>query len=728
MALSPNFQTNQIKTGFPARGRLKVSASTKLKPTNVKSRKSHMTTQTLLIELLTEELPPKALNNLGNHFAASVAEGLEKAQLIDGAAEFTAYASPRRLAVQIKNVKSVQADQKIVKKGPAVANAMKDGAPTKALEGFARGAGAKIEDLTIVHDGKQDVYAYEYVQTGKPLGELLEDIINQAVKKLPIPKVMRWGSSTFTFVRPVHGLVVLHGGDIVDVSVLGLQSGNQTLGHRFLSSGEITIENADSYAAQMREQGKVVASFAERKAAIQTALNEQAGRLKATVAADEALLDEVTALVEWPVVLEAGFEEHFLAVPQECLILTMQQNQKYFPLLDQNGKLMNRFLLVSNLQTEDPSHIIQGNERVLRARLSDAEFFYKQDQKATLESRLPKLENVVYHNKIGSQAERIERLQSIAAHIAKALGADAAAAERAARLAKADLVTEMVGEFPELQGTMGKYYARLDGETEEIAKAVEQHYQPRFAGDNLPNGKVATAVALADKLETLVGIWGIGLIPTGDKDPYALRRAALGILRMLMQYGLDVNELIQTTFDSFPKGLLNEKTPSETADFMQARLAVLLQNDYPQDIVAAVLAKQPRRLDDLTAKLQAVAAFKQLPEAAALAAANKRVQNLLKKADAELGEVNENLLQQDEEKALYAAAQGLQPKIAAAVAEGNFQTALSELASVKPQVDAFFDGVMVMAEDPAVKQNRLNLLNCLAEQMNAVADIALLGE
>ena len=427
------------------------------------------------------------------------------------------------------------------------------------MEGFARGAGAKIEDLTIVHDGKQDVYAYEYVQTGKPLGELLEDIINAAVKKLPIPKVMRWGSSTFTFVRPVHSLIVLHGGDIVNVSVLGLQSGNKTLGHRFLSSGKITIENADSYAAQMREQGKVEASFAERKAAIQTALNEQAGRLNATVAADEALLDEVTALVEWPVVLEAGFEEHFLAVPQECLILTMQQNQKYFPLLDQNGKLMNRFLLVSNLQTEDPSHIIQGNERVLRARLSDAEFFYKQDQKATLESRLPKLSSVVYHNKIGSQAERIERLQSIAAHIAKALGADAAAAERAARLAKADLVTEMVGEFPELQGTMGKYYARLDGETEEIAEAIEQHYQPRFAGDNLPNGKVATAVALADKLETLVGIWGIGLIPTGDKDPYALRRSALGILRMLMQYGLDVNELIQTAFNSFPQGLLNEK-------------------------------------------------------------------------------------------------------------------------------------------------------------------------
>ncbi len=685
-------------------------------------------TQTLLIELLTEELPPKALNNLGNHFAAAVAEGLEKAQLVQGDAQYTAYASPRRLAVQVQNVKAVQDDQHVVKKGPAVANAMKNGAPTKALEGFARSCGADIGSLKIVHDGKQDVYAHEFTQAGKPLAGLLEDIINQAVKKLPIPKVMRWGSSTHTFVRPVHGLVILHGANVVPANVLGLQSGNTTVGHRFLSDGLITIENADSYAEQMREQGKVIASFAERKNAVQTALNQHAGRLNATVAADEALLDEVAALVEWPVVLEAGFEAHFLEVPQECLILTMQQNQKYFPLLDANGKLMNRFLLVSNLEASDPSHIIHGNERVLRARLSDAEFFYKQDQKNTLESRLPKLANVVYHNKIGSQAERIERLQSIAAHTAAALGADRAQAERAARLAKADLVTEMVGEFPELQGTMGKYYARLDGEHAAIADAIEQHYRPRFAGDALPESPVATAVALADKLETLVGIWGIGLIPTGDKDPYALRRAALGILRMLMQHGLDVNDLIQTAFASFPQGLLNDKTPAEVADFMQARLAVLLQNDYPQDIIAAVLAKRPGRLNDLAARLDAVAAFKTLPEAAALAAANKRVQNLLKKADAELGAVNEALLQQDEERALYAAAQSMQPKIEAALARQDFQTALSELAAVKPQVDAFFDGVMVMADDAAVKQNRLNLLNQLSQQMNAVADIALLGE
>ena len=685
-------------------------------------------TQTLLIELLTEELPPKALNSLGNHFAQFIADGLEKAQLLDGAAQFTAYASPRRLAVSVANVKAVQTEQHIVRKGVSVAAGMKDGVPTKALEGFARSCGVEIGSLKIIHDGKQDVYAHEFTQAGQTLAALLGEIINNAIKKLPIPKVMRWGSSTHTFVRPVHGLVVLHGADVVPVSVLGLDSRRQTLGHRFLSQGEIVFAQADDYAKQLAEQGKVIANFAERKAQIQAALNAQAASLKATVAADDALLDEVTALVEYPVVLQAEFEEHFLAVPQECLILTMQQNQKYFPLLDQNGKLMNRFLLVSNLQTADPSHIIHGNERVLRARLSDAEFFYKQDQKATLESRLPKLEHVVYHNKIGSQAQRIERLQTIAAHIAKALDADVAAAERAARLAKADLVTEMVGEFPELQGTMGKYYALLDGEQPEIATAIEQHYQPRFAGDKLPENAIATAVALADKLETLVGIWGIGLIPTGDKDPYALRRAALGVLRMLMNSPLSINDLLNTVAAQFPKDLLADNTVAEVADFMQARLAVLLQNDYAQDTVAAVLAQRPDRLDDLADKFQAVESFKKLPEAAALAAANKRVQNLLKKADAQLGAVQENLLQEDAECALFAATQALRPTVQNALAQHDFQAALTALAAVKPQVDAFFDHVMVMAEDAAVKQNRLNLLNELATLMNAVADISLLSE
>ncbi len=685
-------------------------------------------TQTLLIELLTEELPPKALNNLGNHFAQSIADGLEKAQLLDGAAQFTAYASPRRLAVSVANVKAVQAEQHIVRKGVSVAAGTKDGVPTKALEGFARSCGVEIGSLKIIHDGKQDVYAHEFTQAGQTLAALLGEIINNAIKKLPIPKVMRWGSSTHTFVRPVHGLVVLHGADVVPVNVLGLDSRRQTLGHRFLSQGAIVFAQADDYAQQIAEQGKVIASFAERRAAIKNELDKVSGSLNATVAADDALLDEVTALVEYPVVLQAEFEEHFLAVPQECLILTMQQNQKYFPLLDQNGKLMNRFLLVSNLQTADPSHIIHGNERVLRARLSDAEFFYKQDQKATLESRLPKLEHVVYHNKIGSQAQRIERLQTIAAHIAEQLSADRATAERAARLAKADLVTEMVGEFPELQGTMGKYYALLDGEQPEIATAIEQHYQPRFAGDKLPENAIATAVALADKLETLVGIWGIGLIPTGDKDPYALRRAALGVLRMLMNSPLSIQDLLHTVAAQFPKDLLAANTVAEVADFMQARLAVLLQNDYAQDTVAAVLAQRPDRLDDLADKLQAVESFKKLPEAAALAAANKRVQNLLKKADAQLGAVQENLLQEDAERALFTATQALRPTVQNALAQHDFQAALTALAAVKPQVDAFFDHVMVMAEDAAVKQNRLNLLNELATLMNAVADISLLSE
>ncbi|WP_369587910.1 glycine--tRNA ligase subunit beta [Kingella oralis] len=685
-------------------------------------------TQTLLIELLTEELPPKALNNLGNHFAQSIAEGLEKAQLIDGAAQFTAYASPRRLAVSVANVKPVQAEQHIVRKGVSVAAGMKDGVPTKALEGFARSCGVEIGSLKIINDGKQDVYAHEFTQSGQTLAALLGEIINTAIKKLPIPKVMRWGSSTHTFVRPVHGLVALHGADVVPVNVLGLDSGRQTLGHRFLSQGAIIFAQADDYAQQIAEQGKVIASFAERRAAIKAALDKVSGSLNASVAADDALLDEVTALVEYPVVLQAEFEAHFLAVPQECLILTMQQNQKYFPLLDKNGKLMNRFLLVSNLETADPSHIIHGNERVLRARLSDAEFFYKQDQKATLESRLPKLEYVVYHNKIGSQAQRIDRLQTIAAHIAEQLGADRATAERAARLAKADLVTEMVGEFPELQGTMGKYYAVLDGEQPEIAAAIEQHYQPRFAGDKLPESPIATAVALADKLETLVGIWGIGLIPTGDKDPYALRRAALGVLRMLMNSPLSINDLLTTVAAQFPRDLLAANTVTEVADFMQARLAVLLQNDYAQDTVAAVLAQRPDRLDDLADKLQAVESFKKLPEAAALAAANKRVQNLLKKADAQLGAVQENLLQEDAERALFAATQALRPTVQAALAKHDFQAALTALAAVKPQVDAFFDNVMVMADDAAVKQNRLNLLNELSQLMNAVADISLLGE
>ncbi|MGO3859601.1 glycine--tRNA ligase subunit beta [Neisseriaceae bacterium CLB008] len=679
---------------------------------------------TLLIELRTEELPPKALEKLGASFAQSLQEELVKAQLIDADAACHAFASPRRLAVMINDVKDMQADQQVLRKGPSTKAAMKDGQPTPALLGFARSCGAEVADLHIVNDGKQDVYAYEFLQAGQPLAALISDMIQVAVKKLPIPKVMRWGSSTHQFVRPVHGLVIMHGSQLVPGSVLGLDSQNWTLGHRFLSTEPVVFAQAQDYARQMHEEGKVIASFEARRALINQHLNSAAAGLNASIAADADLLNEVTALVEWPVVLEAGFDAEFLAVPQECLILTMQQNQKYFPLLNTEGKLINRFLLVSNLEAKDPSHIIQGNERVLRARLSDAAFFFEQDQKQPLESRLPKLANVVYHNKLGSQLERIERIKTLAVAIAGQLGADVAKTERAAALAKADLVTGMVGEFPELQGTMGKYYAQHDQEDAVVAAAIEQHYQPRFAGDALPQSKEATAVALADKLEALVGIWGIGLIPTGDKDPYALRRSALGILRMLLGSPLNLKSLIQAAQDSLKGYTLSADTAEKVYEFMLARLGHLLEHDYSQDVIAAVLSKQPEVLDTLIAKLQAVTEFKTLAEAAALASANKRVQNLLKKTDGDLGSVDVALLSLPAEQALQQAMDQVLPQVQAHLNDHAYTQALSALTSLKAPVDGFFEDVMVMDPDPALKQNRLNLLNQLAQALNAVANIA----
>ena len=683
----------------------------------------------LLIELRTEELPPKALNLLGESLASAVVEGLAKAQLISEVADYQVFAAPRRLAVLVNNVKTIQADQQIIKKGPSLAAGMKDGEPTKALLGFARSNQISIEQLSQINDGKQIVFAYEYKQSGLPLSALLSEILNQAIKKLPIPKVMHWGSSTFTFVRPVHGLMMIHGSTIVPGSVLGLVSQNWTLGHRFLSTDKIVINQAADYARKLFEEGKVIASFAERKAKIEQGLRQEAAELNAEVAFADGLLDEVTALVEWPVVIQAGFDERFLQVPQECLILTMQQNQKYFPLLNAEGKLINRFLLVSNLEADNPVHIIEGNERVLRARLSDAEFFFKQDQKATLTSRLPKLANVVYHNKLGSLAERAERITALSGTIANMLGADVAKAQRAATLAKADLLTDMVGEFPELQGTMGKYYALHDGENIDIAIAIEQHYWPRFANDSLPDNIIGTVVALADKLETLVGIWGIGLIPTGDKDPYALRRSALGILRMLMQHNLPLLPVLQAALNTFPTEQLAENTVTEVQDFMRARLAVLLQNTYAQDVVEAVLNGNVENLGEVVARLNAVSAFKKLPEAAALAAVNKRVHNLLKKVQiSTLPSINTALLQQKAEQNLYQATKNVAEDIQAALSTKDFHQALVVLTGIKEKVDAFFADVMVMADEEQIRNNRLALLQLLSQQMNAVANIALLNE
>ncbi|MBQ1837462.1 MAG: glycine--tRNA ligase subunit beta, partial [Neisseriaceae bacterium] len=611
----------------------------------------------LIIELLTEELPPKALKNLSQHFAATISQGLFDARLIDNAENHTAFATPRRLAVLVPNVKGVQPDIQVVKKGPSVANALQNGEPTKALQGFMRSCGAELSALKVVNDGKQDVYAFEYTQHGKSLAELLGEILQTAVKKLPIPKVMRWGSSTHTFVRPVHKLLVLHGNQTLPVSVLGLDSGNTTLGHRFLSSGEIIINHADEYEKTLLEQGSVIASFNQRKHNIQAALNQLADKHNASVAADDSLLEEVTALVEYPIVLQGEFEQHFLGVPQECLILTMQQNQKYFPLLDANGKLTHRFLMVSNMKAANPEYIIKGNERVLRARLSDAQFFFEQDKKRMLESRLPKLTHVVYHNQLGSQAERIVRLIDISVYVAGQIGADVAQTLRAAELCKADLVSEMVGEFPELQGIMGHYYALNDGLDNTIALAIEEHYLPRFAGDRLPESLVGTAVALSDKLETLVGIWGIGLKPTGDKDPYGLRRNALGVLRMAMKHNLTVSDLVQIAFDTFEKGKLADTTVAEILEFMDARLSIMLQNDYAHDEVAAVLAVKTGNLGDIPARLSAVSHFKKMPEAQALSAANKRVSNILKKNAVSLNEIQieDALLVEQAEKDLYAA-------------------------------------------------------------------------
>ena len=682
----------------------------------------------LLIELLTEELPPKALKNLSQHFAATISQGLFDARLIDHAENHTAFATPRRLAVLVPNVKGVQPDMQIVKKGPSVANAMQNGEPTRALQGFMHSCGAELSALKIINDGKQDVYAFEYTQHGKSLAELLGEILQTAVKKLPIPKVMRWGSSTHTFVRPVHKLLVLHGNQTLSVSVLGLDSGNSTLGHRFLSSGEIVIDHADNYEQILFNQGKVIASFEQRKANIQAALNQLAAQYHASVAADNGLLEEVTALVEYPVVLQGEFEQHFLSVPQECLILTMQQNQKYFPLLDTNGKLTHRFLMVSNMQAENPEHIIKGNERVLRARLSDAQFFFEQDKKRTLESRLPKLTHVVYHNQLGTQADRIVRLIDIAVYIAGQMNADVAQTLRAAELCKADLVCEMVGEFPELQGIMGHYYALNDGLDEVVANAIEEHYLPRFAGDRLPESPVGVSVALADKLETLVGIWGIGLKPTGDKDPYGLRRNALGILRMAMQHNLTLSSLVQIAFDTFEKGKLADTTVSEVLEFMDARLAIMLQNDYAHDEVAAVLAVKTSNLGDIPARLSAVSHFKKLAEAQALSAANKRVSNILKKNAVSLNEIQieDALLVEPAEQDLYTAVSTIAQRVQPSLANKDFQAALTALAQLKAPIDAFFDSVMVMADDSRIRHNRLNLLAFIQKQTNAVADIGLL--
>ena len=698
-----------------------------------------MSNHTLLLELFTEELPPKALAKLGEAFAAGITHGLQSRHLLSPNSVITSYATPRRLAVSITQVLPVSPDKTLREKVLPVSVALdKDGLPTAPLQKklAALSASSGVAEISLAQleraaDGKADSFFFTYSAAGVPLQQGLQAALEEAVAKLPIPKLMSYqrpDGTTVQFVRPVHSLLALHGADIIGLTLLGLNAGRTTAGHRFLSKGELRIEQADSYSLVLREQGKVIASVAERKETIRSALLAAAGA--DTTLMPEALLDEVTALVEWPVVYACEFETEFLTVPQECLILTMQTNQKYFALTDAQGKLRSRFLIVSNLATDTPQHIIVGNERVVRPRLSDAKFFFEQDKKKRLIDRLPGLANVVYHNKLGTQAQRTERVTALSVKIAKSLCYDTALAERGALLAKTDLLTDMVGEFPELQGIMGSYYARHDGEHAEVAQVMSEHYQPRFAGDALPSTASGTAVALADKLETLVGIWGIGLAPTGDKDPFALRRHALGVLRMLVEkrLPLSLQQLLSDTAGLFADNAQFKDPSAEVAVFLYDRLRGLLrERGFAANEIEAVVAQCPDSLANIIDRLHAVKIFAALPAAESLSAANKRITNILKKTTQSAGAVQPALLQEAAEQRLYQDMTALKPQVDSAFAQGDFAATLGALAHVREAVDGFFTDVMVMAEDPELRANRIALLSELHGMMNQVADISKLA-
>ena len=703
-----------------------------------------MNAQNLLVELFVEELPPKALKKLGDAFAGVLFDQL-KAQglLASSESRVTAYASPRRLAAHITEVLPQAEDKAVSQKlMPVSVGLDAEGKPTPALLKKLAALGADesaVAGLKRQGEGKAEALYYASTVKGAQLADGVQKALDEAIAKLPIPKVMRYqlqdGWTSVHFVRPAHGLVVMHGTQVlIGVKALGLTAGNTTHGHRFEAKAEpVVIQSADSYAEQLREEGAVIASFAERRADIVRQLQAAAERIGGGVRPieDEALLDEVTALVERPNVLVCEFEKEFLAVPQECLILTMKANQKYFPLLDANGKLTHQFLIVSNISPADASAVIGGNERVVRPRLADAKFFFDQDRKKTLESRVEGLGKVVYHNKLGTQGERVERVRAIAKAIAQQLG-DAQLvqqADLAAKLAKTDLVTDMVGEFPELQGIMGRYYALNDGLDVAVADAIEDHYKPRFAGDELPRGDAGVVVALADKLETLVGMFGIGNLPTGDRDPFALRRHALGVIRMLVEKNLplELHALLQSAVPAFGDKITDATAQLE--DFFFDRLSVSLREQgYTAQEVEAVLALRPQRLSDVQKRLEAVRAFAALPEAQALAAANKRVSNILKKAEGDIqAQVNEARLVEPAEKDLYAALLTVAPKAQQQFESGDYTASLQTLAALRTPVDAFFEHVMVNAEDAALKANRLGLLATLHGAMNRVADLAKLA-
>jgi len=690
-----------------------------------------MAVATLLVELLTEELPPKSLARLGTTFSELLAEDLRNDGFLEEHGEVRWYATPRRLAVSISSVRETAPDREDLVKGPAVRSALdKEGKPTKALVGFAKKRGVPIEQLVRINDGKQEVFAHRDMAKGGQLDATLDVKVASALERLPVAKMMRWGAGDAEFVRPVHGLVMLHGARVVPGTVLGLESGRDTHGHRFLGASSIELANADEYERRLLEDGRVIADFAARRAEIEGMLQAEARRQGAALGESRELLDEVTALVELPTVYSGRFDPAFLDVPQECLILTMQQNQKYFPLFDAAGKLLPSFLIVSNMRVDDARHIVGGNERVVRPRLEDARFFYDQDRKTRLETRVPQLARVVYHNKLGSQLERVERIQLLAGSIARALGADAAAAERGAWLAKADLLTGMVGEFPELQGVMGRNYALNDGEAGVVADAIEMHYRPRFAGDRLPEGDVACAVALADKLDAIAGLFSVGQLPTGDKDPFGLRRAALGIVRILVERELRLS-LFDLVRDAFASDTFKSKAAVEMQSFVFDRLAGYLKDlGYTTLQVEAVLSLRPTELRLVPRQLEAVRSFQALPEAESLAAANKRVSNLLRQAEAK-GEAFANAerakLREPAERALHEAIQSATATATPLFERGDYTGYLKAFAVLKDPVDAFFDKVMVMVDDDKLRRGRLALLADLREAMNRVADLSKLA-
>jgi glycyl-tRNA synthetase beta chain len=696
-----------------------------------------MASASLLVELNTEELPPKALQMLSEAFAAGIEKGLRARNFLSPDSRATAFGAPRRLAVHISSVAARSPDQPFRQKlVPVSVGLDAQGNATPALLKKLATLGANVDHrlLKCESDGKQEVLVYVGTRPGTDLAEGLQAALGEAIAKLPIPKVMSYqlgdGTTTVHFVRPAHRLVALHGSQVVPIGTLGLQAGRETFGHRFHTTGPLSIREADSYAQQLQDQGKVIASFGQRRARIEELVTAAASRLGAKPVMPGELLDEVTALVEWPVAYASEFEREFLDVPQECLILTMQQNQKYFALTDDAGRLLNRFLLISHLQTDDPSAIVQGNARVVRARLADAKFFFDQDRKRTLESRLPLLSNVIYHAKLGSQLERVERITGIAVEIAKSLGVDRTHVERAARLAKADLRTDMVGEFPELQGLMGRYYAQHDGEPADVANAIEDHYRPRFADDLLPSSAVGTCVALADKLETLVGLFGIGEKPTGDKDPFALRRHAIGVLRMLSEKRLPlaIGDLLVVAEQSFNGMKAFKPAAAELTAFLYERLRGLLREQgYSANEVESVVSQAPQQIADIADRLAAVRAFMQLPEAESLAAANKRIGNILKKSEGAATSVDAALLFEPAEKSLADAFARISPRAQQLFSAGDYAGSLKALAPLKLPVDKFFDDVMVNVDDVKLRANRLALLAQLRGQMNRVADLSLLA-